>query len=243
MSNSQKKLIQVRQIQVKSENPDLEMQEVIAEEENQLEQIRNEMEELRQRKESIIDETNKQIENEKQNWENEKQKHMELAKQKGYEVGFSQGKEEGLEEFKSLIAQANEIIQSATSDYHATIEKSEDAIVEIAVDVAEKILKKQLHDNPETFLPIVTDAIKSLKDKSLISIYLHPKNYEHVLHQKNELKRIIDSKADLTIQVDDTASEESCVIEHPFGKIDASIDTQLNQIRNVLYEVVMENKQ
>jgi flagellar assembly protein FliH len=37
-------------------------------------------------------------------------------------------------------------------------------------------------------------------------------------------------------------TENQCLIEHPFGRIDASIDTQLEQIRNVLDQVTMEKK-
>ncbi|WP_196493848.1 flagellar assembly protein FliH [Ornithinibacillus caprae] len=246
MSDSQKRLIQIRQIQVKKEQQEqLEatVENTVVEEEKTLQAIRNEVEELLIQKDTIIQETKEEVEQEKINWEQEKQQYIELAKQEGYQAGFNLGKDEGLAEYQGLIAQANSIIQSATNDYHTTIEKSEDSIVEMAVFVAEKILKQQITEKPETFLHIVREAIDSLKDKSSISIYLHPNNYEAVLQQKNELKQIVTNKAELSLYVDEKATEGSCVIEHPFGKIDASIDTQLLQIRDVLHVVVMENKQ
>ena len=115
--------------------------------------------------------------------------------------------------------------------------------MELAVHVAEKILKVQLNDEPKSFLPIVLSAIETIKDQSMVSIYLHPNNYEEVIQQKDELIRSLDGDTKVSIYIDHKLKEHACVIEHPFGQIDASIDTQLQQLRKALLDVAMEDKQ
>ena len=97
----------------------------------------------------------------------------------------------------------------------------------------------------KTFLSsnVVALEIKEIKDQSVVSIYLHPANYEIVLEQKAELKKMLETDTKLSLYINDELAENSCVIKHPFGEIDASVDTQLEAIRNVLKDLTMEQEQ
>jgi len=113
-------------------------------------------------------------------------------------------------------------------------------IVKLAVRSAEKVIKQQLSEHPESFLEIVKAAIHELKDHAVVSIFLHPDNYEHVLKQKDELRQLLDAETKLAIYIREDLEKNSCLIEHPYGQIDASVDTQLDQIRQALEEKAME---
>lgn len=198
---------------------------------------------LKKRKELLRQEIKHEIAQEKEQWEHEKKALMKEAHDKGYEDGFNIGKQESLNKYNALIDQANELIEQATKDYHATIEKSEEMIVDLAIHTAERIMQQKITDDPKNFLPIVSSAIHEIKDQSTISIYLHPNNYEVVLQQKAELADLLDGDTKLSIYINQHLKENDCMIEHPFGQIDASVDTQLIQIRKALQEFVMEKKQ
>lgn len=45
----------------------------------------------------------------------------------------------------------------------------------------------------------------------------------------------------ISIYADDTLLVNSCIVEHPYGQIDATIDTQLEQVRNALLEIASGN--
>ncbi|WP_053075064.1 flagellar assembly protein FliH [Ornithinibacillus californiensis] len=246
MSNTQpevKKLIQIKQIHRPIIEEPAGYEDQIQNELAKLQSIQENIESLKQQQASLITDTENQIIQAKETWEQEKINLIEETKKQGYQAGFEHGEIESKQQFQHLIVQANSIIQAAKKDYELTLEKSEETILLLAVHVAEKILKHELEQNSESFLPIVKDAISAIKDQREISIYLHPDHYEYVLAQKNELDRILDSKATLSIYLNERLEYGSCVIEHPFGKIDASIDTQLLNIQQVLYEIVMEQKE
>ncbi|MEC5422694.1 flagellar assembly protein FliH [Virgibacillus sp. C22-A2] len=209
----------------------------------ELKQAHDELQNLLKEKELLVKETTAEIEAAKENWKTEKQNYIKEAEHIGYEAGYKNGKEESLEKYRHLLDKADSITKSALSDYHTTIDKNEETIIELAIHTAEKIMNQKIAEDPDAFLSIVKTAIGELKDQSVITIYLHPVNYQFVLQQKEELNQILENEAKLSIQVNEEVAENGCLIQHPFGQLDASIDTQLQQIRDALHELAMENKQ
>ena len=208
--------------------------------EGKIEFAEQELERLKAEQNELLTKTHEEITKERNNWEQEKEQLIEVTKKEGYEEGVVLGKEEGKSQYKTLLHQANSIIESAQKDYFSTIDRNEETIIDLAIHTAEKILQQKISDEPEAILGLVKAAIQDIKDKSKIMIYLHPENYQYVLNQKNELLRILDNEANLSIYINEKLTENACVIEHPYGQIDASIDTQLGQIRQILHELVME---
>ncbi|WP_010649310.1 flagellar assembly protein FliH [Oceanobacillus massiliensis] len=204
--------------------------------------MQQELTELSQRKTALIDQTNQEISQAKQDWDTEKKQWIENAKQEGFTAGFQQGKNVGYDEYKEKLEQANLIIDATTNDYHATIEKSDEIILQLAIGVADKILDQQLTDDSNSFMGIVRRAIQEIKDQSVVTINLHPANYDLVMQHKEELRRSLGNDTKLSVYIDDKLEENACLIEHPFGKIDASIDTQLLKIQEALQDYLMEKR-
>jgi flagellar assembly protein FliH len=201
-----------------------------------------EIEELSQKKQTLIEQTNQTIAVEKENWQREKKDWIEEAKQEGYTAGLKKGEIAGYEEYKAKLEQANQLIDAATNQYHTIIENSDEAILQLAVNVAGKILNQQILEESSAFLGIIKGAIKEIKDQSVVTINLHPSNYDLVVQHREELVRLLEEETKLTIYIDATLAENACLIEHPFGQIDASVDTQLLKIREVLHDYLMEKR-
>lgn len=243
--NIKEKIIKIKPIEIiKKENSNtllIEDEGIILERDLNIK--RAELASLKHQKEIMLKKTIEDVKQEKEKWVNEKKILMEQAHEEGYQAGLAIGEKEGLDQYSELLVAANKITDAATIDYHETLEQSDEIIVSLAIHTAEKIIKKEIAQNSDSFLPIVRAAINDIKDQSIISIYLHPVNYEYVLQQKNELMNSVDGDTKISIYIDQKIAENSCLIEHPFGQIDASLDTQLQEIHNILQEVVMENKQ
>lgn len=243
--NPKQKLIKIRPVEQlrkvpKSEPEHLEKkQEVI---QQNVKAMQKKIEEITQKKQIIIEQTNQMIIEEKKNWQEEKNQWIEDAKQEGYAAGLKQGRIDGYEEYKAKLEQANHLIDAATNQYHSIIEKSDEAILQLAVNVAGKILNKQITEEASTFMEIVKGAIKEIKDQSVVTINLHPSNYDLVAQHREELVRLLEEDTILTIYIDETLRENACLIEHPFGQINASVDTQLIKIREVLQDYLMEKR-
>jgi flagellar assembly protein FliH len=241
----EKKTIRIKQVDKLKKQQPTEKEEIFSakrQAERELIKSKEELKQINKEKETQIANTKKVINKEKEDWQEEKKKLMAQAEKEGYEAGFLQGKEKSMKEFSTLIEQANNIMDTALTDYNKTIEKSEEKIMDLAIYTASKVMKQKIEDDPASFIPIVKAAMKELKDQRVITIYLHPDNYQTVMEQKDELVHILEDDMKLSIYAKENLTENGCLIHHPFGQIDASVDTQLEQIRKALFEIVMENQ-
>ncbi|GAB4072511.1 flagellar assembly protein FliH [Barrientosiimonas marina] len=208
---------------------------------SEIKQAQEELERLKVRQTEVIDQTNAEIEAAQTAWKEEKQTYIEQARQEGYTDGFNQGLQRGQDDYQQLISNANDAVKAAQHDYYKTLDESHDQLLDLAVHIAEKIMHQQLSEQPESLMPLVTSAIQTVRDKSNVALYLNPADYDLISRQKDELTSFTGKDTVLSIYADDTLSEGSCLIEHPFGRIDAGIDAQLQQLRTTLREIGMEN--
>lgn len=189
--------------------------------------------------ESQLQEMMHQVEVEKQNWENEKEHWIDLAKQEGYENGFVLGKQDGFNEYKSLIDLARETVALSKKDYLTNVEQSEITILHLGLKAAEKIMAFTLDVNPEAFLNVVKNVIKEVKDHQDVQIHVHPLYYDLLVSQKEEIKAFFSNPTtELYIYPDDELNQTNCIIESSFGRIDASIDTQLQEMKAKLLQIL-----
>ncbi|MFD1607689.1 flagellar assembly protein FliH [Oceanobacillus luteolus] len=220
-------------------NPEDEIKKTSAE----LEQLKRELLQIEQQQKALLENVQSEIEAEKENWHIEKSQLIDKAREQGFQIGYQEGERSGREVYQNLITEVNDIVDLVKVDYQRTLEQTENMIIDLAIHTAEKILVGKLQDDPSSFVPIVQAALREIKNQPVVSIYLHPVNYHTVLEQKEELKRSLGKETKLSLYINDELKEHSCVIEHPFGKIDASVDTQLEEIRLALKEYVMEKEQ
>lgn len=206
----------------------------------EIERLEQTLANLQEKKEKMMTDLKHAIEEEKNDWLETKERERQEAKDLGYKIGYDEGIEHGERQWEEKIQEANRMTEIANRDYHRTIEKHEDAILNLSIAVAEKIMKEKLADDYHTFLPIVKHAIEELKERANIVIYVHPTKYHFLVEQKDELEQLLEEDELLSIYADKQLKDEDCVIKHPFGQIEVGIDTQLHQIKNVLAEKIAE---
>ncbi|UOR12727.1 flagellar assembly protein FliH [Halobacillus amylolyticus] len=189
-----------------------------------------------------LEEAEQHVATMRKSWEEERENLITQAYNEGFESGARVGREKGYQEFSEQLQHINYILSLANKDYVNTVSSSEEMILELAVSSAEKIINQQLATQPETFLPVVKKAIEEVQDHPEITVYVHPDDYELIHTQKNELTSITGFKATLTIYISDSLTRYGCVIESPFGRVEAGVDHQLTQLREKLYQLVQEEK-
>ncbi len=247
LSNSvHKRVIQIKTAEFFAEkqlNTDASAEETLDGLMEKIADAKAKLEEIKQEQYRIIEEGKARIIEEKQQWQEEKIRLVEEAKKEGYQAGFQLGKEESRKEYERLLTQANEIVEKAQADYYRTVAKHEDTILHLATGIAEKILKKKLSEDPAHFLPLVQSALKEMREQGVVKIYVHPSKYKAVLENKEELQELLEHDAKLSIYIKEDLSEDGCLIEHPFGRLDAGVDTQLDQIREMLEQLQQENRE
>ncbi|WP_226034948.1 flagellar assembly protein FliH [Aquibacillus saliphilus] len=241
-SHQKNKIIGIKPIQGNQAQSTLNEEQEYDEDQHLQEQLRDaksQLENVELRAQEIIESAHKQVEIDKEQWKDEKEKLVQQATESGYNDGYVLGKQESVTKYNTLIDEARSIVDIAQADYHSTIEKSEDAVLQLALSAASKILHVEIEET-DNFINLVKHVIKEMKEQSAVTIYSHPEDYRLILTFKEELVNIISSKVELSIYPDTALNRGSCIVETPYGKTDASIDSQLQELRNKLFDFSQE---
>ena len=236
------KLIKIKPINHSQSSSNVEFKDKVKNLQNQIQEETTQLAKLKNQKEQLLAETKQAIEEEKEQWKAEKELLEREIRKKGYEEGFTLGEEAGFAEYKDALQKVNEISEQAIQDYHSTLENSTSEILQIAVHVAEKIMKKELEENVALCQSFIKEAIKNLENKEKLTIYVSTKFYGHLIEQKQEFLQILENETTLLIKLKEDLPPFGCLLEHSTGMIDIGIDSQLNEIREVVEDFVMESK-
>ena len=154
----------------------------------------------------------------------------EAAAKEGYQEGLSEAKED-IERVKEAIGEffnaKQEVYDSIAPD-----------ILEISLDIAKKIIKKEMTENPEILLNNVKDILKGLsKEETKIILKVNPVQVAMLKQEIPEAMSTAGLEAKVIIIPDETVMEGGCMITTTNGVIDATVETQLAIISVVLKEV------
>ncbi len=159
------------------------------------------------------------------------------AAEKGYQDGYKQGQKVGEEEYASLIAEANRILASAQSHHHQKMMECEPELIELSISVARKIIGETL-DFEDKWKTFISEALSQVKQEEDIKLFVPPKHFTLSVELAKNLSRIFNTE--IIVYPDDSITDHGCVIETKYGQIDASIDSQLAELKEKLLELVGE---
>ncbi len=235
-TSSEKKIIGIKKITYERE---FECENVHRERDiRALEEARREANKILREAEEAARAIKEQIKREKELWEKEKQKLIEEARKAGFAEGFEDGRAQGSQEWEEQLRLAKETVECSKRDYQEKLESAEKTILALGIKVAEKILSEKLAGDPEQFLPLVMAALKEAKEYKEISLHINPEHYQAVVDRKDQLLQLFPQEVEMYIYPDERLASGSCIIESPHGRIDASVDRQLEEIRKALFSLL-----
>jgi len=147
---------------------------------------------------------------------------------------FQNGLEEGKELTERGLQHVFASLRSAVENLHGLREKvlreSEDELLKLVILIAGKVIKREVtHDN--RILPgIVKSATAGISARDEIIIHLHPDDYSMVTDNNEDYfrKELLTDK--MRLKADPEVSPGSCRVDTEMGIIDASFDSQLDEI-------------
>ena len=137
-------------------------------------------------------------------------------------------------------AQAEKTLRDAHDAMRDYLMQAEEDIVSIAMTAVERILPQQFIDVPQMVLPIVRDAILRVKDQKEVIVHVPPDSYDFVLMARDELRGLLTAgDTNLTITSDEAMKPGDCLVETPNGSVDARLQTQIEQLKKAVREVML----
>lgn len=160
-------------------------------------------------------------------------------KAEAWEEGFARGREEARENMQNdidaIIQSANTILTEASLKAREIFANNKEEMIRLSFLMAKKIIKKELSDKEVLFQNLM-EAMKKAQNNKELKIFV---NWEQLAYGK-ELKERLQSSFQgiekIEIIEDRTVTAGGCIIETKLGKIDATIESQLEILFNSLNE-------
>ena len=154
----------------------------------------------------------------------------EASVKEGYEAGILQAREdiEALREAISVFMNAKqEVFEYIAPD-----------ILEISIDIAQKIIKKEITQDPQMILDKITEILKTLsKEETKINLKVNPSQVSILKQSIPDILSDAGLDARIIIVPDETVTEGGCVVTTANGVIDATIESQISIIKEALKEI------
>lgn len=171
----------------------------------------------------------------------------ELLREQGYaegrELGYEEGVRDAYEEQKAILdkeireLQTNiaDVIKSVSIEKEKMMETVVDDLKKISLAVAEKVIQTSLQSSEDIIKRIILAATDKMKKRQWAKIYITKCNTGISLEADVEfLERLSLLSDNLKIITMDNSEEGTCIIELPDEVIDASVGTQLENIKDII---------
>ena len=149
-----------------------------------------------------------------------------------------EGYEEGLLKASSQTGKALELMQDAVSEIRRTQKQNMEAlngeIIELSLAMAEKILHKHIEEDENELQELARAVVLSEKDKKHINLQISDQMMQLIDQMDQELEPVRERYQN-TIKVKGVPMPPgTCRVETEDGIIDASVDVQLENLREQL---------
>ena len=151
----------------------------------------------------------------------------EEAKKEGYEEGLASAKSD-IEDLKNKFS---EFFNYKTEVY----EKVSDCIYEVSMEIARKIINKQVENDKEYIISMIKGVVEEIhKTENKITLKVMPKDVEIVRDKVSEIFSGEYFEAKISVVPDNNIKEGGVIVETSNGIIDATLETQLSIIEKAL---------
>lgn len=149
-------------------------------------------------------------------------------KEEAVKEGYNQGLLQAQEDIKFL--------RESLQDFFAYKDKAMNAvsgdILEIALDVAQTIIKKEVAQDKDILLNTIVDILKSnAKTDERITLKVSPDDAEFVKMSVPQMLSISQTEAKISVVTQENIDKGSVIVETSSGIVDASFKTQLDVLR------------
>lgn len=162
----------------------------------------------------------------------------EVAQQierEAHREGLAHGQQEAMDKLRHRVEPLEALLREAcrqvTAARQAIITNAEGELIDLAIAVAERVLRSELGARREAALPIVRAALEAVGSRKVMAVRVNPGDYELLVEHRGELLGVLESARLIS---DPAIASGGCVVEVDSGLIDARLESQLQEAARLL---------
>ena len=166
--------------------------------------------------------------------------------QEAYEKGFAQGERDGFElgekKAAKVVQNMENLLNKLGHVKDEIVRQQEKEIVEVVFAIAEKIVHFLSDSDRTAVRKAVLEGLRAATEKSSVVIKVNPEDLEYVENLAPELSANIKELRSITVRADSSVTRGGCLLETPYGDVDATMETRLKKIHQCLRSAFGEVK-
>jgi len=208
------------------------------------EEVKRQTDEVQVKLQNAKDEAEKLLEEAKKNADSiilETENNKKAIEAKGFNEGFSAGREDG---FKEGSAEVNRLIERMHTIVEKTMEKrqeilseTEQQIVDLVLLLARKVVKVISENQKNVVTSNVIHALRKVKTKGDVTIRVNLLDVQMTTEHIKEFLERVENSQNITVVEDISVDQGGCIVETDFGSIDARISSQLHELEQKIIEI------
>jgi flagellar assembly protein FliH len=150
--------------------------------------------------------------------------------------GVAEGRARAQEELITLVHGLGEAIHEVGRFRRDMLERYQSELLDLALEVARKVVDRELEQHPEHWLQLIRDGVKRALDRDHIRIRVAGPLFHFLREHTAELRVELDGVKDFELLEDPALPATGCVVETSYGDLDLGVDSQIATIRGALGE-------
>lgn len=168
-------------------------------------------------------------------WEEGFRQGLADGTQRGCEQAYNETQNKIDEETALLLSQLQQEIENVQAQRENIFRAQIGDMRDLSIAIAEKIINVSLKSSNEIVEKMIISATEKLKNVQWAKLYLSQKDFDVTVSADikilNAVKRITEN---VKVEIMENKPSGTCIIELPDQIIDASVDAQINQVKNIL---------
>ena len=154
------------------------------------------------------------------------------------EAASKEGYQAGLEQAKADIETLKETLVAFMNAPQEVYEQIAPDILEISVEIAQKIIKKEVSEDPQVLINTIVEVMKGLsKEETKVVLRVNPTQVDIIKQSVPEILNLAGMDTKVVVLSDENITEGGCMVTTTNGVVDATIETQLSVISEALREI------
>ncbi|TOA13779.1 SctL family type III secretion system stator protein VscL [Vibrio parahaemolyticus] len=157
--------------------------------------------------------------------------------QQAYETEKQRGYQDGLEQAKIENAQAMVATLTRCNEYYLQVEHK---MTNVVLDAVRKII--DTFDDVDTTISVVREALQLVSNQKQVILHVHP---EQVVDVREKVAGVLSDFPEVgyvDVVADARLKNGGCILETEVGIIDASIDGQIQALKQAMVKQLSERK-
>jgi flagellar assembly protein FliH len=162
------------------------------------------------------------------------ERRVQEAADRGRNEGNSAARQAMSERLESELAKAARLIDELASAGPKLRHRSEEDLVRLAVAIARRVLHREITVDPDALVGLVKAAFGRLDQREVIEARTDPATEPAM----QRILKMLDSSRKIKLVIDASLRPGSLVLDTSRGYLDASVETQLDEIERGFIDIV-----